>query len=189
MANEAKPPGDSDKALWRHITDQVKPLKGRPKPSPRDARAELKPAPKTKSKTADRGAGPANPASVAPPRPKPAAPDLKPGAAPGVDRRTADRLRRGQLPVEAELDLHGLTQADAHRALAAFIAGQHAAGRRCLRVITGKGTFREGGGVLRAAVPRWLNEAEMRASVLAISHAQPRDGGEGALYVLLKRRR
>jgi len=185
MANDGKPPSDEDKALWQHVAGQVKPLKRRPKPPPQANRADTKPAAKPGAKPA---AGTAKP-PPAPPRPKPAPHELKPGAAPGVDRRTADRLRRGQLPVEAEIDLHGLTQADAHRALTAFIAGQYAAGRRCVRVITGKGTFREGGGVLRAAVPRWLNQAEMRASVLAISHAQPRDGGEGALYVLLKRRR
>jgi DNA-nicking Smr family endonuclease len=186
MANDGKPPREDDMALWRRIADQVKPLKDRAKPPPQANHADPKPAPKPGAKPV---AGAARSATPAPPRPKPPPPALKPGVTPGVDRRTADRLRRGQLPIEAEIDLHGLTQADAHRALVAFISGQHAAGRRCVRVITGKGTFREGGGVLRAAVPRWLNEADMRAAVLAISHAQPRDGGGGALYVLLKRRR
>jgi len=195
MAKNDKPNGpEDDLALWRHVAGQVRPLKGRPKPppaGPADGGVHLKPGAKPGAKpkaTAKRG--PAAPhKAVLQPRGKPSAPELAPGAAPGVDRRTADRLRRGRLPIEAEIDLHGLTQADAHRALTAFIAGQHAAGRRCVRVITGKGTFREGGGVLRTAVPRWLNEAGLRDRVLAISHAQPRDGGVGALYILLKRRR
>ena len=116
-------------------------------------------------------------------------PELSHGRAAGVDRRTVDRLRRGQIAIEAEIDLHGHTQEEAHRALQAFISGQANAGRRCMRVVTGKGSFREGGGVLKTAVPRWLNEAPLRETILAFSHARRDDGGEGALYVLLRRQR
>jgi DNA-nicking Smr family endonuclease len=93
------------------------------------------------------------------------------------------------LPIEAEIDLHGYTQEEAHRVLSAFIAGHAAAGRRCVRVITGKGSFREGGGVLKSAVPRWLNEQPLQDRILAFTHARRDDGGEGALYVLLRRKR
>jgi DNA-nicking Smr family endonuclease len=103
----------------------------------------------------------------------------------GVDRATAERLKRGRYPVEASLDLHGMTQAEAHRALADFIPRSRAGGRRCLLVITGRG--RMGGGILKAAVPRWLGEPELRRHVLAIAPAQPDAGGSGALYVLLRR--
>lgn len=103
----------------------------------------------------------------------------------GVDRRSAERLRRGRYPVEARLDLHGLTQAEAHRALAGFVAGARAAGKRCVLVITGHG--RQSGGVLKAAVPRWLAEPSLRAQVLLLAPAQPPHGGRGALYVLLRR--
>jgi DNA-nicking Smr family endonuclease len=89
------------------------------------------------------------------------------------------------MPIEARLDLHGLTQAEAHHALSRFIAGSRAVGRRCVLVITGHGRF--SGGVLKQAVPRWLHEAEMRPHILAISPAQPQHGGAGALYVLLRR--
>jgi DNA-nicking Smr family endonuclease len=106
----------------------------------------------------------------------------------GLDRRQALRLKRGQLPVEARLDLHGLTQAEAHRALAGFVARSAAAGRRVLLIVTGKGS-REGTGVLKEAVPRWLEEPQMRARVLATAPAVPRDGGAGALYILLRRAR
>src|SRR3546814_11465302 len=75
-----------------------------------------------------------------------------------------------------------MTQAEAHRALAAFLADSQAAGRRCVLVITGKGT--RGEGVLRAAVPRWLNEPPERSRVLSFSSAHPRHGGAGRLSVL-----
>ena len=107
---------------------------------------------------------------------------------PGLDRRNALRLKRGQLPVEARLDLHGLTQEEAHRALAGFVARGQAAGKRVVLIVTGKGS-REGTGVLKEAVPRWLNEPAIRARVLAMATAVPRDGGDGALYILLRRAR
>jgi DNA-nicking Smr family endonuclease len=103
----------------------------------------------------------------------------------GLDRTSAERLRRGRNPFEARLDLHGMTQAEAHRALTGFVAGSRAIGRRVVLVITGYGSM--SGGVLKAAVPRWLNEPELRRHVLAIAGAQKRDGGAGALYVLLRK--
>ncbi len=104
---------------------------------------------------------------------------------PGWTARSAERLRRGRYAIEARLDLHGMTQADAHRALAGFVAGSRAIGRRCVLVITGHG--RISGGVLKTAAPRWLDEPELRRHVLAITPAQQRDGGAGALYVLLRK--
>ncbi len=125
-----------------------------------------------------------------PPPPVAKLPDLAPGVTPGVDRRSAERLRRGERRIDARLDLHGMTQDEAHRALDAFLARAEHAGWRCVLVITGKGRpGTSAGGVLRAAVPRWLNEAPNRARLLAIAAAQPKDGGAGALYLLLRRRR
>lgn len=103
----------------------------------------------------------------------------------GTDRANAERLKRGQHKIEARLDLHGMTQDEAYRALLAFIRAARRSGKRCVLVITGHG--RLGAGVLRAAVPRWLDEAEFRPQLLAIAPAQPRDGGAGALYVMLRR--
>jgi DNA-nicking Smr family endonuclease len=103
----------------------------------------------------------------------------------GIDRANAERLKRGKRKIEDRLDLHGMTQAEAHRMLLSFIRGARLAGMRCVLVITGRG--RIGGGVLKAAVPRWLDEAEFRPHLLAIATAQPRDGGAGALYVMLRR--
>jgi DNA-nicking Smr family endonuclease len=129
----------------------------------------------------------------------------------GVDRATAERLKRGLHRIEAQLDLHGMTQAAAHRALAGFVVASREAGRRCVLVITGRGLspgYRavppfqhsedgrsdgspggEEAGILRRAVPRWLDEPELRPHLLAIAPAQPRHGGAGALYLLLRRRR
>ncbi len=107
---------------------------------------------------------------------------------PGLDRRTAQRLKRGQLEPEARLDLHGMTQARAHGALQGFLARSQQGGLRCVLVITGKG-FRMTGqpGILRASVPRWLDESPNRSRLLGFSPAQPKDGGEGALYIMLRR--
>ena len=115
--------------------------------------------------------------------------DLPVGGSADVDKRTFDRLRRGRLRPEARLDLHGMTQDQAHKALIKFIEGSQEEGRRCVIVITGRGRVSEGGGVLRREVPGWLNSPRVRPIVLAISLATPRDGGPGAMYVLLRRLR
>jgi DNA-nicking Smr family endonuclease len=118
-----------------------------------------------------------------------ALPTLAAGTSADVDSRTLDRLRRGRLRPEARLDLHGMTQDKAHRALNRFIAEAQSSGVRSTIIITGKGRISEGGGVLRNQVPQWLNAPGIRPSILAFAPAQPKDGGAGALYVLLRRRR
>ncbi|HCP00140.1 MAG TPA: hypothetical protein DIT35_01485 [Rhodospirillaceae bacterium] len=105
-----------------------------------------------------------------------------------VDRRTADRFRRGKVPIEARLDLHGLYQGAAHDALTHFITECAAQGKRCVLVITGRGS-REGSGVLRERLPQWLNQPPVRGYVLAFTFSRPQHGGYGAVYVLLKRKR
>lgn len=90
---------------------------------------------------------------------------------------------------EGRLDLHNMTQDEAHRALNRFISHGQAAGRRCVLVITGKGRSSAGMiGVLKQQVPLWLNEPELRNRLLAFAYATPAYGGDGALFVLLKRR-
>ncbi|MGE0119304.1 MAG: Smr/MutS family protein [Dongiaceae bacterium] len=179
----AKRPSPEELALWQAAMRDAKPLK-RIRPAAKKAASEppaAEPSPPTRAK-------PALP-PPAPPLPAPKPPELAPGRFAGVDKRLAERLKRGQLAIEAMLDLHGLTQEEAHRQLDGFLALSARAGRRCVLVITGKGAWRPESGILREMVPRWLNEAPNRARVLAIAHAQPRHGGTGALYVLLKRRR
>ena len=179
---------DEEAALWQRIARDVTPL-------PRGAAAleeaevleeETSPPPPPKKIKARTGAAPK--AAPAPPRP-PALPDLNPATPAGLDRRTARRLKRGQLSVEARLDLHGRTQDQAHDALQSFIEESRMARRRCVLVITGKGSVASGrGGVLRQMVPRWLNEPALRRHVIAITNAPESSGGAGALYVLLKSR-
>lgn len=137
-----------------------------------------------------RGVGAASPAGHGVPSGKGAKsglPRLEHGASPGVDRRTADRFRKGRMGVERRIDLHGMTQDQAHSALTRFIETSSFEGLRCVLVITGKGM--RGEGVLRRMVPRWLNDTRLRQRILSFSHAQIPDGGDGALYVLLKRQR
>ncbi len=194
-ARRRRAPSSADLDLWRRAMRDVAPLAERP-PQPLDAAAEpaeLEPPPRSKipSKAPrSRNAAIAAPSDLAP---------IEGPRAPGLDRSSAERLKRGRYPIEARLDLHGLTQDEAHRALISFVAGAAARSLRCILIITGKGLRRlaaaeeegRGGdlGILRNAVPRWLNEAPTRAHILAFATAQPRDGGSGALYVLLRRQR
>lgn len=176
--------------LWARVTGAVKALARRDKGRAQPAAAQVEVP----------TAAPAARKPAAAPRPKPAEPrsqevserlpELGPDTAPGLDKRTAARLKRGRLPVEARIDLHGLTRDEAHRALEDFLRTAHAAGKRCVLVITGKGLRASGETeILRDAVPRWLNAPPIRPCILAFRPAPPRDGGAGALYVLLKRKR
>ncbi len=152
---------DDDELLARAFRD-VKPLRGR---SLRVSRSAAKPV-------------------VRPVRTEPlvthspAAPTLAPA---GIDHRTQRKLRRGHLRPEARLDLHGHTQSQAFDALARFLAGAQAHGKRTVLVVTGKS------GVLRQEVPRWLRVAPNAPRVLSSETARPGDGGDGALYVLLRK--
>lgn len=183
---------DPDEELWRRVTAEVKPLRTRRKAKLASRPPALSEKPETPAPTPS-SAIPTPAARRIPPAVRitfSPEPELAHGVAAGIDKRTLVRLRRGQIPVEGEIDLHGSTQDQAHRALEVFLARSQAAGRRCVIVITGKGLRADGtGGVLRNAVPRWMNEAPNRQRILAFSHATPADGGEGALYVLLRRTR
>jgi len=183
-----------DQRLWRHVAGQAAPLGGRDSLRSKlddlldedPAAGPLRHPPLSRKRPAALAAAALPPA--APARRKPPGP-LSHGSRDGLDGRKADRLRRGKLPIEATLDLHGLRQADAHRRLERFLADSQAAGKRCVLVVTGKGLRKEEGGVLRAAVPRWMNEAPNRSRVLSFDYAQQKHGGTGALYVLLRRLR
>lgn len=180
---------DEDVALFKRALSDVEPLREQTQhvePLAKRA-ADGQPAAAIKDSGGARASAAAQVGPTAP-RAAPALPDLDVGATAGVDRRTADRLRRGKLAIEARLDLHGLYQDEAHGQLNDFIVSAAAAGRRCVLVITGRGAGQEGG-VLRRRVPTWLNQAPCRSLVLAMAPARRDHGGEGALYVLLRRRR
>lgn len=171
-------PSASDRALWRRAMEDARKL-DRPDSRTEDPRAPATPRVR---------AAPAQP--VEPPRAR--APDPAPAVGAGLDRRTALRFRRGQMVIDGRLDLHGFTQRDAYGAVASFIADHAARGSRCLLIITGigrRGGDGGAGGVLRREVPRWLQDRALAREVLATAQAQVRDGGAGALYVLLRRKR
>jgi len=111
------------------------------------------------------------------------------GCAAGVSQKTLRKLERGEFAVRAHLDLHGLVVEDAERAVDQFLSGAQRRGARCVLVVTGKGYNSVGrSGVLREKIPQWLVEGPSSRRVLAFVTARPCDGGEGALYVLLRRR-
>jgi DNA-nicking Smr family endonuclease len=194
MADSRKPDPD-DLALWKEVAREAKPIRRRAV-ARKDA-SEPEPPAKPKAAEKEPAAAPVRPARkrpapFSPPAPaKPAKsgpPPLERGEIAGVDRRQAERLKRGRTAIEARIDLHGMTLENAHRRLTGFLERAQEDGKRAVLVVTGKGV-REGTGVIRAQVPRWLNEPRLRPLVLAFEYAQPKDGGMGALYILLRKRR
>ena len=133
-------------------------------------------------------AGPQKAAPLpAPSKSPPLAPPLTP-----LGRRLKQRVARGKEAIDARLDLHGLTQAQAHSALLHFLRNAHARDARLVLVITGKGQRSESErerGVLRRHVPQWLGLPEFRSYVVGFEDAHIAHGGEGALYVRLRKTR
>lgn len=185
---------EDERELWEHVTRDVRKPRGR-KAKP----AKAGPLPKAKLKPgAQIKAVDALPRVVAAPLPVKRAPPPF-----GVDGATAERLRRGKIEPDATIDLHGMTQAQAHARLVSFVRRGHDIGNRCLLVITGKGSpsvreeaghgfvmpERSKAGVLRMLVPRWLEESDLRALVTGVQAAHQRHGGGGAFYVYLRRHR
>ena len=165
-----------DFEVWRRMTQSVRPLPGRPAP------------PRLPEPVAERE--PEEPPPSSPGGAAAAARSVP--AAGGIDKRTARRIRRGALPIDARIDLHGLTREEACRRLTRFIAESQAAGRRLVLVVTGKGRRAEDGmaaGVIRREAPLWLARPPNAARVLDTAPAQPRHGGDGALYVYLRKPR
>ena len=104
-----------------------------------------------------------------------------------LDRTTERQLKQGHFIIEARLDLHGMTQAEAHEMLAHFMVAQVKAKRRNLLIITGKG--RGGEGALRTNLINWLVALPTAKDILGLRHAAPKHGGEGAFYIILRRQK
>ncbi|MGC1467007.1 MAG: Smr/MutS family protein [Pseudolabrys sp.] len=177
--------------LWTVFTKKIAPLRV-PRPESSDDEDEPEPPPKIKpaaatSKTrAARSATKAAPRSAAKPQP---APSLE-----ALGRRMKQRVVRGRDAIDGRLDLHGMTQSEAHPALLRFLRNASAREAKLVLVITGKGFRAEQGGdrergVLRRQVPHWLNLPEFRAFVIGFEEAHVAHGGEGALYVRVRRAR
>ena len=165
-----------ERALWRTVTQSIAPLREAPPPADIDEISEVVAPPKARRST---GAAPAVPKAAAQAAPPPLAP---------LGRRMRQRVARGRETIDARFDLHGLTQSEAHAALMHFLRNAHARDARLVLVITGKGRGGEPG-VLRRQVPQWLGLPEFRSLVVGFEDAHIAHGGEGALYVRVRRTR
>ena len=172
--------------LWEHVAKQARPLRKKPRPvkppegiveqRPVIAGSSAKPSPVSTTQAASRK-------TSAPPAPPPLAP---------LGRRERSHLSRGRKDIDARLDLHGMTQTRAHRALANFLHRAQANGMTFVLVITGKGRTvgpESERGILRRQVPQWLSLPEFRGLVVGFEEAHIGHGGEGALYVRVRRAR
>ncbi len=177
---------EDERRLWDYVTASVTP-KGRVRAKPVGPAAEPDPPPPpAPAPTAPRARTVVKPAGRAEaPVSLPAAPPLHEIR---LDGKRAERFRKGELEIDARIDLHGMTLEVAHAALGGFLVQARARGARCVIVITGKG-FPTGEGALRRFVPRWMAEAPLAAMIAGVAPAQPRHGGGGALYVYLRRKR
>jgi DNA-nicking Smr family endonuclease len=174
---------EEDRALWESVAKQVKPLRKRQrasKPSVVATEADSKVAPKATA--SPRHAAPKRIVAPAKPEPPPLAP---------IGRRERSHLSRGRKEIDARLDLHGMTQTRAHRALFGFLQRAHHDGLTFVLIITGKGKIglESERGVLRRQVPQWLGLPEFRSLVVGFEEAHIGHGGEGALYVRVRRAR
>jgi len=161
-----------DLELWEGVKRSVKPIRAQ-----RRAAVELEDAPKP--------AKPARKPAVQAVSVTPAPPKAPPAIAP-IEKRLKQKIARGSQAIDARLDLHGHSQAEAHDALLRFLRRTQSRGAKLVLVITGKGGGR-GEGVLKRSVPMWLSLPEFRSLVIGFDTAAGSHGGEGALYVRVRR--
>jgi DNA-nicking Smr family endonuclease len=179
------PSGDGqedDDVLWNMVVKDVKPLEkniATDKKSSKPRKVPVKP----KNQDVSLNSNNKPKLSASPPD------ERKQQGLPDIDRRTDEKLRRGKMKIEATIDLHGFNRVDAYCELERFITSSFESGFRKVLVITGKGNAAGSKGVLRENTPQWLQEDPLLKYVLQIHPAQPKDGGGGALYVLLRRNR
>lgn len=178
MSARDKKLSDEDRILWTRVAKTAKPLKGKKvallsEPEPIDAAA----LEKTFALEAV-----AAPALAAKPR------ATENARAHPFDAPTRNKLSKGRLPIEGRVDLHGMTQSEAHALLLSFLHQAYAVGMRYVLVITGKGSSFGSDGVLRRAVPQWLATPSFRSLVSSHDSAARHHGGGGAIYIRLRRR-
>jgi DNA-nicking Smr family endonuclease len=188
---DAKPvdrAADDDDVLWQRVTVDVTPLRAHRKTKTIPTKTSAASS-ETPQGTQDRRSSAKEPPRLRPiaeplPIPSKKPIDIRHGESAGIDSHTKRRLFRGEVPINRRLDLHGLTAARAQTRLENFIQQAAHDGCRCVLVITGKGA-----GILQGHVPGWLKRPPLSPVVLALAEARPADGGAGAFYVLLRRRR
>lgn len=187
-----------DLELWQRVIETVTPLRKRIKSTtsitPEQPSRKIAEPTKTVARNVQKPTVPRN--SV----PRPAAPKIPPLS--GIDRRTGQRLMRGQISIDARIDLHGESLETARVRLFSYLSNAYAEGYRFVIVVTGKGSAPfsrhmlhgfnsydspERGGRIRRAVPEWLSEPQFRNIVSGFQPAHPKHGGGGALYVRLRK--
>lgn len=181
-----------ERALWETVTKQIKPLRRRPRAEAKAETAEIAVQASDEAVVEKATARPVR--SSASPKQITAAsrPQNVPPPLVALGRRERSHLARGRKEIEARLDLHGMTQARAHRALIGFLSRASEDGLTFVLVITGKGrsaALDSERGVLRRQVPEWLGLPEFRSLVVGFEEASIGHGGAGALYVRLRRAR
>jgi DNA-nicking Smr family endonuclease len=179
-----RPLSDEEHALWTGIARSIKPLRRKKTPAVPD--------PASGDETPSSPSPHAATRPVKPPQAK--SPPLAP-----FDRRLKQRVARGRDAIDARIDLHGMTQSEAHVALLRFLRRAQADGAKIALVVTGKGMRRGGGdsagdfvgerGVLKRQVPLWLSLPEFRPFIVGFEDAHTSHGGQGALYLRLRRAR
>ena len=173
----------NDAMLWQLVTEDIKPLpkKGTKKHlEAEEPIVEVEPEPEPKPEAP-------KPSKSSMPRPHvyPLPLNLDKGDAGGINRKDEANLKSGKVRIEDKLDLHGKTLTEAKAATEAFILNASKQKHKIVLIITGRGNH--GKGVIRQAFPSWLEKESMRAAVVAICQAQPKDGGGGAWYLQLRR--
>lgn len=172
-----------DTQIWTVVTDTVAPRRRTKALRIAEAGPEGEPVPRsgvarTGKPVAAKPPSPAPPPLASVARPRPAPEELEP--------RRQRRLARERDPIEATFDLHGYGRFDAEDRLKAFLAGSQARGLKAVLVITGQG--RRGGGVIRTSIHEWLQSPALRGVVSGFAAAHRRHGGEGAIYITLKKK-
>jgi DNA-nicking Smr family endonuclease len=170
---------DEDRIIWTKVARTARPLKGKP-PLPADEPQG------SGSNAMDKLLADADPVTLLEIEPKRPERKAKPGRHP-FDQQTRDKLAKGRLQIDARVDLHGMTQGEAHGLLLSFLHRAHASGLRYVLVITGKGASFGSEGVLKRAVPAWLSTPPFRSMVGSHDAAARQHGGAGAIYVRLRR--
>jgi DNA-nicking Smr family endonuclease len=170
---------EEERTLWEGVARQTRPL--------RKKHGSAKPKPVSPEPEMHLDARPALLQRSHPSASRPKA--VKPTPLAPLGRRERSQLSRGRKEIEARLDLHGMTQVRAHRALSTFLQRAHQDGLTFVLVITGKGGMgaESGRGILRRQVPQWLSHPEFRVLVVGFEEAHISHGGEGALYVRIRR--
>lgn len=184
MKGDRKLSGE-DRILWGRVARSAKPMPGRLEDllkfealfeEPVEEQQDIK----LSAASSGKNLVPADPVS------KPAQPDRKKHHP--LEKPVKRKLARGNLALEARIDLHGLIQSDAHGILLDFLLRAHDRGLRHVLVITGKGSSYGSEGALKRAVPLWFSKPEFRFLISSYEPAARQHGGEGALYVRLSRR-